>query len=67
MSDLFVVRFPSGETEYRMSERAPNVGDTLKRDGDNWTVEDMTEGEDGTAVVTLRPQPRLENEFDGDA
>ena len=56
MSGLLTVRFPSGETEFRMSDEAPDVGDTLKRNGDNWIVEDVTEADDGTFVVTLRPQ-----------
>ena len=58
MSDLLTVRFPSGATEFRMSDEAPDVGDTLKRNGDNWIVEEVTQADDGTSVVTLRPQPK---------
>jgi hypothetical protein len=58
MSGLLTVRFPSGETEFRMSDEAPDVGDTLKRNGDNWIVEEVTKADDGTSVVTLRPQPK---------
>ena len=58
MSALLTVRYPSGATEFRMSEDAPDVGDTLKRNGDTWIVEDVTEADDGTSVVTLRPQPK---------
>ena len=58
MSGLLTVRFPSGETEFRMSDEAPDVGDTLKRNGDTWIVEEVTKAADGTSVVTLRPQPK---------
>jgi len=58
MSALVTVRYPSGATEFRMSDEAPNVGDTLKRNGDTWIVEEVTKAADGTSVVTLRPQPK---------
>ncbi len=58
MSALLTVRYPSGATEFRMSEDAPAVGDILKRNGDNWIVEEVTDADDGTSVVTLRPQPK---------
>ena len=49
-----------------MSANAPKVGDVLKRNGDNWIVETVTE-EDGKTHVTLRPGPMLpEPEEDGD-
>ena len=38
-----------------MSEKAPKVGDVLKRDGDNWEVIEVREEKDGTSTVTLRP------------
>lgn len=58
MSALITIRYPSGAIEFRMSDDAPNVGDTLKRNGDNWIVEEVTKADDGTSVVTLRPQPK---------
>ena len=54
-SELHTVRFPSGETEFRMSDKSPVVGDVLKRNGDNWIVKTVTPSEDGSTVVTLRP------------
>ena len=57
MSDLLTVRFPSGATEYRMSETSPEVGDVLDRNGDAWVVEAVIPSEDGTTVVALRPRP----------
>jgi hypothetical protein len=58
MSAPLTVRYPSGATEFRMSDEAPAIGDTLKRNGDNWIVEDVTDADDGTSVVTLRSQPK---------
>ena len=55
MSDTLVLRFPAEPSEYRLSEKKPNVGDTLKRNGDNWVVERVEEAKDGTCLVSLRP------------
>ena len=60
MSDLFTLRYPSGDKEFRMSDKAPEKGDVLRRNGDNWVVEKVDEDDDGNTVVTLRPQPLLE-------
>ena len=60
MSDLLTLRYPSGDKEFRMSEKAPNKGDILKRNGDNWVVEEVHEDDDGNTVVTLLPQPLIE-------
>lgn len=54
-SDAVVVRFPAAPSEYRLSDRKPNVGDVLKRNGDDWVVVTVEEERDGTTVVTLRP------------
>lgn len=48
----------SGRSEYVMSEKAPKVGDVLKRDGDNWEVIEVRVEKDGTSTVTLRPRPK---------
>jgi len=58
VSDLLTVRYPSGDTEFRMSESAPKVGDVLKRNGDNWIVEEVVETIRGTQI-TLRPGVKL--------
>ena len=65
MSALLTVRYPSGATEFRMSDNAPQVGDILKRNGDNWIVEEVTESEDGTSVVTLRPGQKPDEPEEG--
>jgi hypothetical protein len=66
MSDLLTVRFPSGAREFRMSDKAPEVGDALTRDGDNWLVEEVHEGDGGSTIVTLRPQPLVDPETEDD-
>jgi len=48
-------RFTGQGSEYRLSENPPQVGDIFNRNGDDWTVEPVTEAKDGTSVVTLRP------------
>lgn len=66
VSDLLTVRYPSGDTEFRMSESAPKVGDVLKRNGDNWIVDEVVET-NGGIQVTLRPGVKLTKvERDGD-
>ena len=62
MSDLQTFRYPSGDKEFRMSETSPEKGDVLRRNGDNWVVEEVHEDDDGRTVVTLLPQPLLEPE-----
>ena len=62
MSDLLTVRYPSGAREFRMSDTAPEVGDVLRRNGDNWVVEEVHDGDDGSTVVTLRPKPLIEQD-----
>lgn len=61
-SALHTIRYAQGATEFRMSDKSPDVGEILRRNGDNWLVEEVEEAEDGTTVVTLRPQPRIEPE-----
>jgi hypothetical protein len=50
------VRFPDGQREYMFSERVPDVGDVLRRNGDEWAVEDMVkEEEEGSVIITVCP------------
>lgn len=55
MSQLMTVRYPNSVADYELSESTPQVGDVLKRNGDNWVVETVTQEQDGSATVTLRP------------
>ena len=53
---VLTLRYPSGETEYRTSPTAPNVGDVLFSKGDSWIVEEVTTStSDSTTLVKLRP------------
>ena len=55
-SEPITIRFPSGKWEYVVTERVPDVGDTLIRDGKTWTVAGVTESEDGHRVITMAPE-----------
>ena len=57
MSELVTVRYPSGATEFRMSDKAPEVGDVLMRNGDTWIVDEVSDADQGAKHVTLRPAP----------
>ncbi len=54
MSDLLSVRYPSGATEFRMSDKVPQVGDRVRRNDQDWVVEEVTKTKTGTQVW-LRP------------
>jgi len=45
-----------------MRDKDPQVGDILTRNGDNWIVEAVTEAENGSTLVTLRPGYEAEPE-----
>ena len=45
-----------------MRDKEPRVGDVLTRNGDNWIVEAVTEVENGSTRVTLRPGHEAEPE-----
>jgi len=49
------VRFPTGESEFRITAETPKVGDTLQRGDEEWEVSDVGTDENGRAVVTLGP------------
>lgn len=56
---VLTVRYPTGETEYRTSATRPNVGDVLHRNGDSWTVEEVTTSAAAGIVVRLGSGPTL--------
>jgi hypothetical protein len=51
------MRFPSGAWEYVMTQRVPEVGDTLERDGKTWVVAGVTEAVDGHRGISMAPSP----------
>jgi len=50
VSDLMSVRYPSGATEFRMSEKPPVVGDRVRRNGQDWVVQQVSQTKTGTQV-----------------
>ncbi len=61
-SESLTIRFPSGAWEYATTERVPNVGDTLVRDGETWFVAGVTESVDDHRVITMAPRAEVEKE-----
>jgi hypothetical protein len=54
-SEPITICFPSGAWEYVVTDRVPDAGDMLERDGKTWTVVGVTEPVDGHRVVTVAP------------
>ncbi len=52
-SESITVRFTSGAWEYAMTERVPELGDTLVRDGKTWWVAAVGESVDDHRVITM--------------
>ena len=63
---LHAFRYSAGVTEFAMSEQTPEEGDILQNNGHNWVVEHVQDADDGTTVVTLRPQLRLAPESENE-
>jgi hypothetical protein len=57
MSGLITVRYQSGDTEFRMSDDAPTIGDVVMRRGEEWVIESVIESDQGFRVM-LRPRDR---------
>jgi hypothetical protein len=56
-SESLTIRFPSGAWEYALTDRVPEVGDTLVRDEETWTVEVVAEQMDDHRVVIMALRP----------
>jgi hypothetical protein len=50
----FVVRYPDGSSEFRMSRLAPQVGDVLTGRGDRWLVAEVAEKSRGNVAIVLQ-------------
>ena len=61
-SESITIRFPSGAWEYAMTERVPDVGDTLVREGETWNVALVTESVDDHRVVIMALAAEVETE-----
>jgi hypothetical protein len=55
--ESLTIRFPSGAWEYVTTERVPDVGDTLVREGETWTVALVAEPVDDHRVIIMALRP----------
>ena len=55
--DSITIRFPSGLWEYGFMDKAPEVGDTLVRQGKTWVTVEVTEAVDDHREVTMALVP----------
>ena len=61
-SESITIRFPSGAWEYAVTERVPEVGDTLVRDEKTWAVVAVAESVDEHRVISMALLPEVEKE-----
>ena len=61
-SESITIRFPSGAWEYAVTERVPEMGDTLVRDEKTWAVVAVTESVDEHRVIIMALPPDVEKE-----
>jgi hypothetical protein len=52
-SQLVSVRFPTGESEFRITAEVPKLGDTLTRGDEEWPVSHVGTDENDGTIVTL--------------
>ena len=56
-SESLTIRFPSGAWEYVVTNRVPDIGDTLVREGETWTVALVAEPVDDHRVIIMALRP----------
>ena len=56
-SESITIRFPSGAWEYALTDRVPDLGDTLVRDGKTWNVAEVGESMDDHRVIIMALRP----------
>ena len=61
-SESITIRFPTGAWEYAVTNRVPDVGDTLVRDGETWNVALVAESVDDHRVVIMALPSEVEKE-----
>jgi hypothetical protein len=61
-SESITIRFPSGAWEYAVTERVPELGDTLVRDEKTWAVAAVSESVDEHRVIIMGLPSEVENE-----
>ena len=53
-ANTFLVRYPDGSAEFRMSQSEPQIGDVIPGRGERWLVADIAEQPPGAVTVLLR-------------
>jgi hypothetical protein len=56
-SESITIRFPSGAWEYALTNRVPDLGDSLVRDGKTWDVVEVAESVDDHRVIIMALRP----------
>jgi hypothetical protein len=56
-SESITIRFPSGAWEYALTNRVPELGDSLVRDGKTWDVAQVGESVDDHRVIIMALRP----------
>ena len=56
-TESLTIRFPSGAWEYVLADRVPDLGDTLVREGQTWTVAHVAESVDDHRVIIMQLRP----------
>ena len=53
-ANTFLIRYPDGSTEFRLSQSAPEIGDLVAGRGERWLVADIAEQPRGAVTVSLQ-------------
>ena len=53
-ANTFLIRYPDGSTEFRLSQSAPEIGDLVAGRGERWLVADIAEQPLGAVTVSLQ-------------
>ena len=66
-SQMIIVRYPTGESEFRIVAEEPMVGETLQRGNDEWQIIDVGRDENESCLVTLGPREGSRGNWDREA
>ena len=54
--ESIIIRYSAGEATALFGETTtPQEGDEMTRQGNTWTIEEVTPGDDGEVIVKARP------------
>lgn len=66
-SQMVIVKYATGESEFRMLAEPPRVGDMLRRGDDEWHVIDVRRDENDVLLVSLGPLEGLATDLGASA